>query len=120
MSGKERIVITKLDLECKHLNIVKKDSVFDDPDFEEGYYCSACPEGGFRKIDPKECEKCNKEKYFMGKDREQVRDIVALAICHADKKVNNCSDCVNGSKGNCDCRVFYDTAEKVVSYLLGE
>lgn len=65
----KRIVITEVYGGCRNLRIT-----------DEGTYCAAYIHGGWEKIEPDACDHCQREKYLMGKSRQEVLDLITRTL----------------------------------------
>lgn len=65
----KRIVITEVYGGCRNIRIT-----------DEGTYCAAYPHGGWEKLEPGACDTCQREKYLMGKSRQDVLNIITQAL----------------------------------------
>jgi len=65
----KRIVIMEVYGGCRNLRIT-----------HEGTYCAAYIHGGWEKIEPDACDRCQREKYLSGKSRQDVLNIITQAL----------------------------------------
>lgn len=113
--AEKRIFCIEVNGECRNLRIIDEDCEY----ASAGTYCTAYPHGGWERINPKDCEKCKREKHLEGISRKEAIERMARAICQTDSD----SGCDVYCDEKCKCKTWKYSiphAEAALVALLGK